>query len=69
MKILLVINDGDAKYLEYEHTGILNAPHRRSVEITLTPDQIEQIGIKKIGVNCGKDLFETIESISLTNNQ
>lgn len=51
--------------MEYEHTGILNAPNRRAVEIELTPEQVEKIGIRKIGVNCGRDLMETVESVSL----
>ena len=68
MKILFVINDGDGRYLEFEHIGILNAPHRRSVEIELTPEQIDKIGIRKIGVSYGKDITETIESISLMDN-
>ena len=65
MKILFVINDGDARYMEYEHTGILNAPNRRAVEIELTPEQVEKLGIRKIGVSCGKDIVETVESVSL----
>ena len=65
MKILFVLNDGDARYVEYEHTGILNARNRRAVEIELTPEQIEKIGIRKIGINCGKDINETVESVSL----
>jgi len=65
MKILFIINDGDGRCLEYEHTGILNAPHRRAVEIELTPEQIEKINIQKIGVSCGKDVMETIESVSV----
>ena len=64
MKILFVINDGAARYLEYEHTGILNAPNRRSVEIELTQEQVEKIGIRKIGFSYGKDIQETIETIS-----
>jgi hypothetical protein len=62
MKILFVINDGDVKYMDYIHTGVLNAPNRRAVEIELTPEQVEKIGIKKI---CGKDVMETVESVSL----
>lgn len=42
MKILFIINDGDARYMEYEHTGVLNAPNRRAVEIELTPEQVEK---------------------------
>ena len=69
MKILFVINNSLGTYLEYEHTGILNTPNRRAVEIDLTPEQIKKIGLRKIGVNCGEDLMETIESISLTNQE
>jgi hypothetical protein len=65
MKILFVINDGDARYIEYEHTGVFNAPNRRAVEIELTPEQVEKIGIRKIGVNYGKDVMETVERVSL----
>lgn len=43
MKILFVINDGDGKYMDYTHTGVLNAPNRRAVEIELTPEQVEQL--------------------------
>lgn len=65
MKILFVINDGDGKYMDYTHTGVLNSPNRRSVEIELTPEQVEKIGIKKIGYDCGRDVMETVESVSL----
>ena len=67
MKLLIIINDGYSKYLEYEYTGILNAPNRRSVEIELTPEQINKISLRKIGVDKGKDVTESIESISLLN--
>ncbi len=66
MHILFILNDVDARYMEYEHTGVLNAPNRRAVEIELTPEQLKKIGIRKIGVNCGKDIVETVESISLS---
>ena len=69
MKLLFVINDGDAKYVEYEHTGVLNAPSRRAVEIKLTSDQIKKIGIKE--TKCfnreGAPVMETIESVSILN--
>lgn len=65
MKIIFVINDSPARYMEYQHTGTLNAPNRRAVEIELTPEQIKQIGIQKIGVDRGKDIMETIESVSV----
>ncbi len=62
MKILFVINNGESVIAEYIYTGVLNAMSRRAVEIELTPEQIKKLGIRKIG----KDLFETIESISLS---
>ena len=52
--------------MEYEYTGVLNAPNRRAVEIELTPEQVEKICIRKIGVSSGKDVMETIENISLS---
>jgi hypothetical protein len=64
MKILFVINDGNARRLEYEYTGIFNAPNRRSVEIELSEAQLTQLGIKKIGTDKGNAVYETIESIS-----
>ena len=51
--------------MDYTHTGVLNAPNRRAVEIELTPEQVEKIGIKKIGYDCGRDVMETVESVSL----
>ena len=67
MKIIFVINDADAKYVEYEHTGVLKSPNRRAVEIELTSDQVQKIGLKSTGYyNNGKDVIETIESVSLT---
>ena len=65
MRIIFVINDSYKKYVEYQNTGVLNAPNRRAVEIELTPEQIEKIGVKKIGIDCGKDVIETIESVSV----
>lgn len=65
MKIIFVINDSPARYMEYQHTGTLNAPNRRAVEIELTIEQIEKIGIQKNGIDCGKDVMEIIESVSV----
>jgi hypothetical protein len=64
MKILFVINDGNARHMEYEYTGVFNAPNRRSVEIELSDEQLKQLGIKKIGSKGLDPVFETIESIS-----
>jgi len=64
MKIIFVINDSNARRLEYEYTGTLNAPNRRCVEIELTECQISKLGIKKIGHDRGFDFYESIESVS-----
>jgi hypothetical protein len=69
MKILFVINNGESVIAEYICTGVLNAMSRRAVEIELTPEQIKKLGIRKIGSDRGKDLFETIESISLSSDE
>ena len=65
MKILFVMNDGIDRLIEYEHTGVMNAPYRRAVEVELTDDQIKKIGIRPLGIDQGKQIYETIESISL----
>lgn len=67
MKLLFVINDGDAKYVEYEHTGVLNAPSRRAVEIELTSEQVEKINIKETGFygRAREPIRENIESVSI----
>ena len=65
MKIIFVINDSEARYVEYVNTGILNTPSRRSVVIELTKEQIEKIGIRKIGFNGVRYLVENIESVSI----
>ncbi|MDH5414471.1 MAG: hypothetical protein OEW87_10065 [Flavobacteriaceae bacterium] len=56
MKILFVINNTNACYTEYQHTGTLNAPKRRSIEIKLTEEQINKIGLMQT---------ETVESTSV----
>lgn len=68
MKILFILNDGWAHYMNYEHTGVLNNPNRRAVEIELTDEQIKKIGLKQIGTDCGKPVYETIESVSTMDN-
>lgn len=65
MKLLFVITDADGRYIEYQATGQLNNPHKRAVEIELTPEQIEKLKLKTIGINVGRDVKETIESVSL----
>lgn len=70
MKLLVVINDTSGKWLEYQCTGVLNQLDRRVVEIELTKDQIDkiglkQIGLKQIGTAKGEPMYETIESVTL----
>ena len=69
MKILFVINDSPSAYLEYEHTGVMAAPHRRAVEIDLTEEQVQKLGIRKLGMNCGNPISEVIESVSISSHE
>ena len=66
MKIIFIINNSGAVYLEYANTGFLNAGYRRAVEIELTEEQVKKLGIRKIGHDYNGDVYETIESISLS---
>jgi len=65
MKLLFVINDSGARHLEYCATGVYNHPSMRCVEIDLTEDQIKLIGLRKIGTNGTRDVFETIQEVAL----
>lgn len=35
-----------------------DSPSYRSVEVDLTQEQLNQIKLKKVGVNCGSDVYE-----------
>lgn len=50
------MNDMPIKYDEYEHTGVLRQVSRRAVEIELTPEQLNLIGLDK---------YEDVESVSI----
>ena len=67
MKLLVVISDANGRHLEYQMTGIFNPPHIRTVEIELTNEQLEQIGLRKIGVDRGRDIYENIREVALLN--
>lgn len=70
MKVCFVINDSSRLIFEIEFFGrIYSGIHRRSVEIELTPEQVDKIGICTIGVDCGRDVMETIESVSVSLSQ
>jgi hypothetical protein len=64
MKVLFVINSKELSIIEMVHTGHFPAIKRRSVEIKLTNEQVEQLEIKRLGSSNGKPVFEAIESIS-----
>ena len=59
MKILFIINDVYYQYIGYEHTGVLNAPRRRAIEIELTQEQVNQLALDE-------KRHEEIESVSVT---
>lgn len=65
MKLLFVINDWRGANIICQHTNHMPMIHRRAVEIELTPEQMVQINLQKIGFDNG-DVFEEIESISPT---
>lgn len=53
MKITVLIrNDGPLIFCG-------DAPSYRSVCIDLTDEQVEMLKLKCVGVNCGKDIFES----------
>ena len=60
-KILFIISNSDAQMIFEQTTSGIK---RRIVEIELTPEQVEQLNIKRIGTNCGNPVYENIESIS-----
>jgi len=66
MKIIFIINNSEAVYLQYVNTGFIKAGYRRAVEIELTEEQVKKLGICKIGHDYNGDVYETIESISLS---
>ena len=66
MKFLIVLNDWLRCDVVCRNTGHMPALRRRAVEIQLTKDQIDKIGLRKVGL---KNLYEEIESISLLTKQ
>lgn len=62
MKLLFILSDCDARMIFLQTTSGIT---RRAVEIELTQEQIEKLTLKKMGTNCGRDVHETIESISV----
>jgi hypothetical protein len=62
MKLLFVLSDCDARMIFLQTTSGIT---RRAVEIELTPEQMEKLTLEKIGVNCGHDVHETVESVSI----
>jgi len=62
-KLLFIINDSSAQYIQ-EMAGVKAAIGRRAVEIELTAEQEAAIGLKAIGKDNGRIIFEVIESIS-----
>jgi len=61
MKLLFIFSNRDAQMIFLNTTSGIT---RRAVEIELTKEQEEKLDIQKIGANCGKDVFESLESIS-----
>lgn len=57
MKLTVIIrNDGPMIFCG-------DSPSYRSVQIELTPEQCKAITCKKVGTNCGKDIYEDISKV------
>jgi hypothetical protein len=55
---------------DYAPFIILQEPVRhRSVHIELTQEQIEKIGLKQSGTDCGKPIIETISKCFVENKE
>jgi hypothetical protein len=65
MKLLFVISDVNGRHIEYQATGIMSKPSLRCVEIELTSDQLSKIALKKIGINCGVEVYESIQEVAI----
>ena len=65
IKLLFVISDSDYKCTLREYWGIEEAVRRRSVEIELTDEQIKKIGLKMLTKYNDREIYESIESVSL----
>ena len=63
MKITFILANNHAARMDVIHANFSSTPPKRSVTIDLTPEQIEKIGIKKIGTNYGKDVYEEIHDV------
>ena len=69
MKLIFIVTDIWSPYMQYVNTNILVQPKRRCVEIELTEDQLKLLSLKKVGTNSGTDMYESIESISLLDEE
>lgn len=65
MKLRIVINDSLSTQMHMQFTGGQMSITRRVIDIELTNEQIGQIALKKLGMDCGKPYFETVESTCL----
>lgn len=69
MKLLFIFNDAPRCVLEAGYTGAMTAISRRTVEMELTPEQAERIKRTRLGTDCGRPVFESLESITLMEPQ
>ena len=69
MKVGFVISNLHAVRMDLVHAQISSEPTRRAVTIDLTPEQIEQIGLRVVGVDRGEDRFEEITQVFIVDSQ
>jgi hypothetical protein len=65
MKLFVVINDCEYAVMHSQYTGGEIQITRRSVEVELTAEQIGKLNLRKLGVNSGRTVYETIESVCI----
>lgn len=63
MKLTFILANRIGESIAYQATGIMNTANKRSVTIKLTEKQIEQLNLKPMGKNHGKDYYEDIVEV------
>lgn len=58
MKLTVVIVNTWRTYMAITHENSFLPYARRTVQIELTPEQVAAIAPRKLGEDCGKDVFE-----------
>ena len=60
MKVTFILANIHGAYLDSMYTGVQRVPEKRTTTIELTEEQIKKIGIKEVGRNCERTMYEDI---------